>query len=172
MEKVGAMNVDTELDTARLHHTEAKKDLAKAISKASKEFYQDLIANMTFLATVQKAAKWLNRPQKPRSQVMMVGGVSHTSTEDKIRALREIHLTESGLPDLDRPEVQVNTGGMWQPVTSAEVESAIRKPLNTAPGKDDIQNKLLAMSWLALGNLITDLFNGCIHSGIHFKRIF
>ncbi|KAL1887624.1 hypothetical protein Cpir12675_006481 [Ceratocystis pirilliformis] len=123
MVKAGATNLDTELDTARLHHTEAKKDLAKAISKPSKEFYQDLIANMTSLDTVQKAAKWLNLPQKTRSQAMMVDGVPHTSTQDKIRALREIHLTGSGLPDLDRPQVQANTGGMWQPVSSTRVPS-------------------------------------------------
>ncbi|KAL2889564.1 RNA-directed DNA polymerase from mobile element jockey [Ceratocystis lukuohia] len=167
MLKAGATNLDTELDVARLQHAEAKKDLSRAIWKASKEFYQNLTANMTSQAAAHKAAKWLSRPQKTRSQAIIVDSVTHTDPQDKIRTLREAHLTGSGLPDLDRPEVQGDRGEAWQPLSKAEVESAIRKPLNTAPGNDGIQNKLLAMSWPALGNLITDLFNGCLRRGIH-----
>ncbi|PHH49057.1 hypothetical protein CFIMG_008040RA00001 [Ceratocystis fimbriata CBS 114723] len=81
MMKAGATNLDTELDVARLQHAEAKKGLSRAIVKASKEFYQNLTANMTSQAAVHKAAKWLSRPQKTRSQAIIVDNIHKTRYE-------------------------------------------------------------------------------------------
>ncbi|KAL2890686.1 reverse transcriptase [Ceratocystis lukuohia] len=168
LSRLGATNLGEDLQIAKQNYKKARDEMKSTVMKASRKFYKDLVTGLKTLPEVHKAAKWVVNPQKTLSPALKkADGSLHSTPAEKIQILRERHLAGSGLPDVPRPQVRLDRRRAWDPVTEKEAEEAIRKPQNTAPGKDGIWNKLLAMCWPELGKLITRLFDGCVQQGYH-----
>ncbi|KKF93453.1 RNA-directed DNA polymerase from mobile element jockey [Ceratocystis platani] len=167
LERQGATNLGQEKTSAEHAHTQAKEQLRKAIQTAGRDFYRDLIGKLDTPKKIYQAAKWMANPQKTATPALKDSdGQKRTTPLEKIQVLRNRHLLGNRLQDIQRPQTRTATYE-WEEISQQEARKAVLKPRNTAPGKDGIQNKILAWCWPEMGTLITKFFNICLKQGHH-----
>lgn len=171
---------------ARLEQTDAGDDglrrargrLRGAIACAKKAHYQKIIDQSTLDGNFFKATRWATSQGSFRAPPIRTAAGTHAaSTAGKIAALREAHLP-ADRSDRDLPVPSAEEGGTtqkqpWSRVHMGEVEEAVLRAGNTAPGADEIPPAALKLAWPRISHAVHVLYDWCIAEGYHpacFKR--
>ena len=90
-----------------------------------------------------------------------------SSINNKKNLLRLTHLpaTRSDADILIPEGAQDGTTRVWPDLTLHEIEQALLKANNTAPGADEISTEAIKKAWPYISNLICSLFSLCLEEG-------
>lgn len=58
---------------------------------------------------------------------------------------------------------------IWEPISEAEAFSATCQVSSTSPGEDELTAPIIRLAWNTLGKRINNLFDRCVHLGVHPK---
>ncbi|KAL5615621.1 uncharacterized protein BROUX77_001458 [Berkeleyomyces rouxiae] len=170
---------------ARTERREAKKRLRRALRSAARAFYADLLAKVTDTRDLFRIVKWRTKaPHRHSPALSPADGAEATvqDTTEKIALLRSVHMPSARPGDIESPALQVEPrtrGSRTEApptrarITRDEVEAALWRPRNTAPGPDGLSNNVLKLAWPSLKRQVTHLFNASFFWGHHpasFKK--
>ncbi|KAL5612296.1 uncharacterized protein BROUX77_002452 [Berkeleyomyces rouxiae] len=164
---------------ARTERREAKKRLRRALRSAARAFYADLLAKVTDTRDLFRIVKWRTKaPHRHSPALSPADGAEATvqDTTEKIALLRSVHMPSARPGDIESPALQVEPrtrGSRTEApptrarITRDEVEAALWRPRNTAPGPDGLSNNVLKLAWPSLKRQVTHLFNASFFWGHH-----
>ncbi|KAL5606775.1 uncharacterized protein BROUX77_003968 [Berkeleyomyces rouxiae] len=155
---------------ARTERREAKKRLRRALRSAARAFYADLLAKVTDTRDLFRIVKWRTKdPHRHSPALSPADGAEATvqDTTEKIALLRSVHM-----PSALQVEPRTRGSRTEAPPTRAritrdEVEAALWRPRNTAPGPDGLSKNVLKLAWPSLKRQVTHLFNASFFWGHH-----
>jgi ribonuclease HI/endonuclease/exonuclease/phosphatase (EEP) superfamily protein YafD len=147
--------------------------LRNTVRKAKTKFWTDKLDATTEINDVFKMTKWhqstgsfhsppLVDPQDP-------DGPSAVSTEEKRALLVKELLTntaEAGDVPFDAPTA-AKANIQFPEITTQDIQQAILKAGNTAPGTDEIPTRVLQLAWPLIEARILKLFQDCLTYGHH-----
>ena len=150
---------------------ESKRKLRKEVRKAERDFWISKLDSVKEMNDVFKMTKWhqstgayrtppLTNPQDRSLAV---------TTQDKRDLLISNLLTNSAevcdIP-FDSPTTAICSISFPE-ITAQDIQTAILRAGNTAPGIDEISTKILPLAWLQIEDRILQLFQKCLEIGHH-----
>lgn len=166
---------------ARRYHTARRRgpsDLEKmqlraAVRRAKKEFWQSKIEKANSLTDAYKIVKWHNCGPKFQTPPLreMDGSNQYYSPELKALLFRNTLLSRHlEVEDIcDSSPTVASRLIKWEPISEAEVFSATCQVSSTSPGEDELTAPIIRLAWNTHGKRITNLFDRCLHLGVHPK---
>ena len=152
-----------------------KKDLHRAVRRAKQHFWQDKLYKATQAKDVFNMSKWhksmgsfqpppLKDPYSPNQPLA-------TSLAEKRAVLaRNLLQNPSEVEDIPLNAPAVPSMALPFPtVLITDVERAILRTGNTAPGADEIPTGVLQAAWPLIKDRVLQLFQGCLRLGHHPK---
>jgi ribonuclease HI len=152
-----------------------KDEFRKTTRKAQRQYWRDKLKTAAQTKEVFDISKWhksvgsyrsppLKDPLRPNEPPAV-------STQEKrdilVRNLLQ-NSAEAGDIPLDCPAVPSATLPFPE-ISMAQVEKAILKAGNTAPGEDELQTNILKVAWPLIKDKVLALFQGCLRLGYHPK---
>ena len=157
-------------DGEREHVTEelSRERLRRTVNRARREHFQQQIDEVREPKDLFRMTKWaLSRGHFRSPPLKAENGQIALRTEDKIQLLRETHLPRSRIEEEIEPPRVATTAREWPALTTWEVEEAVLRAGNTAPGLDELPTAALKLAWPVLGTCIVRFYNCCLASGYH-----
>lgn len=155
---------------------EAKKTLNKAINRATRAFWDDMIEKARS-AGVWKITSWYKpKPQLEAPPLLLPnpegdGMVAISDPEERAQALRkkllERSTAEDDIPDPWVPTVPRRVIPWEDHLPIDEAYSATCGVGNTSPGADGITVHMLRAAWPHIGEHVRQLFECCMRLGYH-----
>lgn len=147
---------------------EASLFLKRTVIRAKKDFFHAQIDAVKDPRDLFRMTKWgSTRGQHGSPPLTATDGSTAVSAAEKIALLRSALLPDDRTArDLAEPSIPAE-GQVWPPFTEWEVEQAVLRAKNTAPGLDEIPPAALKLAWPTLGSFIRRLYNACLAAGHH-----
>jgi hypothetical protein len=152
-----------------------RRDLRHAIRRAKRQFWQSKLDAAVQSKEVFNMSKWHRSTGSYRSPPLRDPSSPDqppaVSLPDKravlVRNLLQ-NTAEAGDIPLDTPAVP-STSLPFPDVLDTDVERAILRTGNTAPGLDEIPTCILQIAWPLIKHLVCQLFQDCLRIGYHPK---
>ncbi|KAF7174223.1 hypothetical protein CNMCM6106_008360 [Aspergillus hiratsukae] len=147
----------------------------KVVRKAQRQFWQNKLLAAAQTKEIFDISKWhksvgsyrsppLNDPLRPDNPP----AVSIQEKRDLLVRNLLQNTAEAGDIPLDCPAVP-RAALPFPEITMAQVEKAILKAGNTAPGEDELSTNILKIAWPMIKDQTLALFQGCLQIGYHPK---
>ncbi|RAL58046.1 hypothetical protein DID88_009541 [Monilinia fructigena] len=159
----------------RIHRTEnstdSKRSLRKTIRKAKQSFYIAKVDKVEKINDVFRMAKWHQTTGVYRTPPLK-DPINHeiaNNIEEKRKVLVKNLLTNAAEVD-DIPFDVPTIPGQYIPfprIVMSDLEQAILKAGNTAPGADEIPTRILQIAWSIIKDFVLLLFRKCLELGHH-----
>ena len=147
---------------------EAAIHLKKTVKRAKRDYFNGKIDAVSDTRELFQMTKWARSLGQHRSPPMTgADGTTAVSTAEKIALLRSSLLpADRAALDVEAAQIPA-TGDQWPPLSEWEVEEAILRAKNTAPGPDEVPPAALKLAWPVLGGFVRRLFNAALATGYH-----
>ncbi|KAJ8066801.1 hypothetical protein OCU04_004188 [Sclerotinia nivalis] len=153
--------------------SESKQNLRKVVKKAKKEFWLSKLDSVKEIKDVFKMTKWHQSAGTYRTPPL-VDPLDHslaTTIQTKRDLLINNLLTNTAeVNDIpfDSPSTSIRSIA-FPAITIQDIQTAILRTGNTAPGIDEIPTKILQLAWPLIEPYILQLFQKCLEIGHHPK---
>lgn len=153
----------------------SKDEFRRAIRKAQRQFWRNKLTTAAQTKEVFDISKWHKSVGSYRSPPLKDPLRPDEPPAVSIQEKRDLlvrnllqNTAEAGDIPLDCPAVP-NASLPFPEITMPQVERAILKAGNTAPGEDELQTNILKVAWPLIKDKILALFQGCLQLGYHPK---
>jgi hypothetical protein len=150
-----------------------KRDFRRVVRRAKVQYWRNKLDQATKAKDVFDMSKWHKSTgsfQSPPLQDPLSPGLPPATTLPEKRAVLVRNLlqrqAEAGDIPLDAPAVPA-TALPFPEVNTTDVERAILRAGNTAPGADEIPTRILQLAWPLIRDKVTQLFKDCLQLGYH-----
>ncbi|APA10088.1 hypothetical protein sscle_05g048580 [Sclerotinia sclerotiorum 1980 UF-70] len=151
----------------------SKRSLRKTVRKAKHTFYITKVDKVEDINDVYRMAKWHQSTGIYRTPPL--ADLSKQTIANTIEEKRETFANNllTNLAEVDDIPFDTPTAPSrsitFPDIAIQDIELAILKAGNTAPGADEIPTKILQVAWLQIKEVTLSLFKGCLHLGHHPK---
>ncbi|OAA60200.1 reverse transcriptase [Akanthomyces lecanii RCEF 1005] len=142
----------------------------RTVRRVQRDFWREIIANITAPDDVYKVTRWLKPRQRISPPPIQVDGQIFSSNKDKARALGQAKLTRRTANDdiadpwslTVTPETTISFD---RKISYEEARFGLLSAGNTSPGADGITVDMLRNLWPTIGHLVTRIYNACLQQG-------
>ncbi|APA05858.1 hypothetical protein sscle_01g006280 [Sclerotinia sclerotiorum 1980 UF-70] len=151
----------------------SKRSLRKTVRKAKHTFYITKVDKVEDINDVYRMTKWHQSTGIYRTPPL--ADLSKQTIANTIEEKRETFANNllTNLAEIDDIPFDTPTTPSrsitFPDIAIQDIELAILKAGNTAPGADEIPTKILQVAWLQIKEVTLSLFKGCLHLGHHPK---
>lgn len=151
----------------------AQKGLRNAVRTAKRAFWREKIDNVTSAKEVFDMSKWHKSTGSYRSPPLKDLRFPDDPPASSLSAKRDVlvgnllqNMAEVGDIPANSPAVPRGSLSFFKP-TLEDIQEAILRANNTAPGADEITTRILQAAWPLIKTLVLSLFQGCLQIGHH-----
>ncbi|TQV90121.1 reverse transcriptase [Cordyceps javanica] len=142
----------------------------RTVRRVQRDFWREIIANITAPDDVYKVTRWLKPRQRISPPPIQVDGQIFSTNKDKARALGRTKLTRrtanDDIVDPWSPTVTPDTTIPFdRQISYEEARFGLLSTGNTSPGADGITVDMLRNLWPTIGHLVTKIYNACLQQG-------